>query len=150
MSKRSRYGQKAWGNTKLPAGFNVTKVPYRQSGKITPGESAHWKVRAQSAEARLKALQDDIKRRQTTDAFYQSREWWQARYRALKRSNQSCELCGATKESGAILQVDHIKPRSRFPNLALDLANLQVLCRDCNMGKGAWDTTDWRKNPPAD
>lgn len=40
--------------------------------------------------------------------------------------------------------VDHIKPASRFPDLALDLENLQVLCNDCNMGKSNDDYTDFR------
>src|SRR5262249_39926358 len=39
---------------------------------------------------------------------------------------------------------DHIKPRSKFPELELELGNLQVLCADCNLGKRAWDQTDWR------
>ena len=25
------------------------------------------------------------------------------------------------------------------------LDNLQILCSDCNAGKGNWDQTDWRK-----
>jgi hypothetical protein len=37
-------------------------------------------------------------------------------------------------------------PRSEFPELELDLSNLQALCRDCNVGKPASDTTDWRDN----
>lgn len=31
-----------------------------------------------------------------------------------------------------------------FPDLALSMDNLQVLCGDCNHGKGNWDVTDWR------
>lgn len=46
------------------------------------------------------------------------------------------------------MNVDHIKPRRLFPWLALELKNLQVLCHDCNHGKGNWDQTDWR--PSAD
>ena len=44
-----------------------------------------------------------------------------------------------------MLNVDHIKPRFLFPDLALRLDNLQVLCGDCNEGKGNWDMTDWRQ-----
>ena len=42
--------------------------------------------------------------------------------------------------------MDHIKPVSKFPKLRLAESNLQVLCEDCNMGKSAWDETDWRKS----
>lgn len=78
--------------------------------------------------------------------FYSSDEWRQTRYHALLANDGRCECCGASKASGAVLHVDHIKPRSRFPEFALDLANLQVLCADCNIGKGAADETDWRRD----
>lgn len=42
------------------------------------------------------------------------------------------------------MHVDHIKPRSLFPDLALRLENLQVLCSQCNEAKSNIDTTDWR------
>ncbi|MFK8185415.1 MAG: HNH endonuclease [Phormidesmis sp.] len=35
--------------------------------------------------------------------------------------------------------IDHIKPISRYPNLALDPDNLQILCADCNLTKGCKD-----------
>jgi len=76
--------------------------------------------------------------------FYESQEWLELRYRALKLHGGHCQCCGNAPIPGNPLQVDHIKPRSRFPELELDLNNLQVLCKSCNMGKGAWDTTDWR------
>lgn len=78
------------------------------------------------------------------DEFYSSWEWKRVRYEALKKYGAKCMLCGATAEDGAKICVDHIKPRSRFPELQFDVNNLQVLCNDCNMGKGAWDETDWR------
>lgn len=77
--------------------------------------------------------------------FYDSWEWKSARYEALKRYGARCMVCGATPADGARICVDHIKPRSRYPELQLDIDNLQILCNDCNMGKGNWDETDWRK-----
>lgn len=87
---------------------------------------------------------DRLIERRPGDAFYQSREWLELRYRVLKKSAGCCQCCGARGAADNPLQVDHIKPRARFPELALVEANLQVLCRDCNLGKGAWDATDWR------
>lgn len=55
-----------------------------------------------------------------------------------------CQSCGATPESGAVMNVDHIKPRKIYPELALTESNLQVLCHECNHGKGNWDMTDFR------
>ena len=76
--------------------------------------------------------------------FYTSDAWRQVRYFALVANNGRCECCGSGKHDGVILHVDHIKPRSLYPEYALDPANLQVLCADCNLGKRAHDDTDWR------
>lgn len=63
---------------------------------------------------------------------------------ALRKYGPKCMCCGATPDHGAVMNVDHIKPRKLFPHLALDLDNLQILCHVCNHGKGNWDQTDWR------
>lgn len=78
-------------------------------------------------------------------AFYRSEEWRIVRFQALKDSRGCCDLCGRSqRDHGVVLHVDHIRPRSKFPELALCLANLQILCEDCNLGKGNRDDTDWR------
>lgn len=78
------------------------------------------------------------------DDFLASKAWKRARIRALTRHGSRCQACGTTPQDGARLNVDHIKPRRLFPALALDDDNLQVLCGDCNEGKGNWDMTDFR------
>ena len=78
------------------------------------------------------------------EGFYKSREWKALRYQALVLHGGRCQCCGATAQDGAVLHVDHIKPKSKYPALALEITNLQVLCADCNMGKSNKDETDWR------
>lgn len=78
------------------------------------------------------------------DRFYESREWRELRYKALVMYGPICQCCGATRGPGVVLHVDHVKPRSKFPALQLELANLQILCADCNIGKSNKDQTDWR------
>lgn len=85
-----------------------------------------------------------LNRRAHSDAFYRSDAWLRLRYEALRRNDGRCEACGASKADGVLLHVDHIMPRSKFPDLELALDNLQVLCEDCNVGKSNRDTTDWR------
>lgn len=80
----------------------------------------------------------------TSDAFLQSFEWRALRMQALKLHGTKCQCCGATPSTGAVMNVDHVKPRKFYPELALVLENLQILCGDCNHGKGNWDETDWR------
>lgn len=80
----------------------------------------------------------------TSDAFLLTFEWRKLRMQALKKYGPKCMCCGATPATGAVMNVDHIKPRKKHPELALDINNLQILCHDCNHGKGNWDQTDWR------
>ena len=75
--------------------------------------------------------------RTKTSSFYNTREWLDLRVRVIANSDGRCVLCGASREHGAELHVDHIKPRSRYPKQALDISNLQVLCAECNIGKAA-------------
>ena len=78
------------------------------------------------------------------NAFLSSYEWRRIRMEVLKKYGARCQCCGATAKDGVVINVDHIKPRRLFPQLALDINNLQVLCEVCNHGKGNWDMTDWR------
>lgn len=84
------------------------------------------------------------KYKKKVDSFLQSFEWRKLRMVALKKYGPRCQCCGATPATGATINVDHIKPRKLFPELALDIDNLQILCHECNHGKGNWDQTDWR------
>jgi 5-methylcytosine-specific restriction endonuclease McrA len=42
------------------------------------------------------------------------------------------------------IHIDHIKPRSKYPELELEFDNLQVLCATCNVKKSNIDETDYR------
>lgn len=79
-------------------------------------------------------------KKKTASDFYRSWKWKKLRFHALKRYGPKCMLCGSEER----IVVDHIKPRSKFPELELDPENLQVLCNDCNMGKSNDDYTDFR------
>lgn len=69
--------------------------------------------------------------------FYSTREWMKIRWECLIKSDGKCIMCGRSKQDNAILHVDHIKPRSKYPELELDINNLQILCKECNLGKGS-------------
>ena len=78
-------------------------------------------------------------------AFYQSDAWRRIRYAVLERDGARCACCGRTPQRhDVVVHVDHIKPRSVEPERELDPTNLQVLCEDCNLGKSADYSTDWR------
>jgi 5-methylcytosine-specific restriction endonuclease McrA len=100
-------------------------------------------------------LQESIRRNARypakTGDFYRTREWASVRYAALMKSDGRCKCCGASSADGAVLHVDHIKPRSLFPSLEFSLSNLQVLCDLCNIAKSNIDMTNWKiKHDPED
>ncbi|MAF42865.1 MAG: hypothetical protein CMI54_01675 [Parcubacteria group bacterium] len=77
--------------------------------------------------------------------FYYSDEWRRLRVRVLEKYKCKCMMCGRSpKKHGVVIHVDHIKPRSKNPELSLDFDNLQLLCEDCNLGKSNKYQTDWR------
>ena len=74
--------------------------------------------------------------------FYSSEAWRKLRPVVFSMYGNQCmnPKCGNVNE----LQIDHIKPRSKFPQLALDLNNLQVLCGPCNRKKSNVEIIDYR------
>lgn len=61
------------------------------------------------------------------------------RFKVFKRDNYTCQRCGKKDD----LTLDHIKPRLQGGENSLD--NLQVLCKSCNIQKGA-SVVDFRDN----
>lgn len=86
-------------------------------------------------------------RETVTTTFYNRPEWKALRYEVLREDGAKCVGCNSGRESGAVLHVDHIRPRSVFPELALERSNLQILCADCNLGKSNKYADDFRKPP---
>lgn len=78
----------------------------------------------------------------TGQAFLQSPEWKALRLSVIAKYGGKCMCCGATPKRG--INVDHIKCRRDFPQLALEEDNLQVLCSTCNKRKGNKHSTDYR------
>lgn len=84
------------------------------------------------------------------DNFYRSWEWRTLRMEVLREFGAACQCCGAKRGDLAMdgqpvrICVDHIKPLAKHWELRLERSNLQVLCDECNQGKGAWDETDYR------
>jgi hypothetical protein len=67
-----------------------------------------------------------------SDQFYNSTDWKKVRDQALATLENVCVQCGTNQK----LSVDHIYPRSKFPEKALELSNTQILCLRCNSSKG--------------
>jgi hypothetical protein len=82
------------------------------------------------------------------EEFYESRDWYILRAAAIEAHGRTCLACGQSAPD-VIIQVDHIRPISIFWANRFDLDNLQVLCKQCNIGKSNISIKDWRViHPP--
>ena len=72
----------------------------------------------------------------SSSGFLRSKEWKELRLKALELYGLACFKCGRENSRMFPINVDHIKPRKFFPELALDITNLQPLCGPCNKKKG--------------
>jgi len=82
--------------------------------------------------------------------FYESREWRELRFKVLRKYGPTCMACFKPGSPGNPMHVDHIKPRSKYPELELDIDNLQILCEDCNLGKCNYTEEDLRPKSALD
>ena len=55
------------------------------------------------------------------------------RFDVFTRDNYKCRICGRSAQDGALLEVDHIIPKSKGGSDKTE--NLQTLCFECNRGK---------------
>ncbi len=63
------------------------------------------------------------------------RKWKQQQYKLQEGCCVNCQKSISLKGS----HIDHIKPLSRHPSLAIAPDNLRILCADCNLSKGKKD-----------
>lgn len=101
------------------------KTLIEKTASMTPNEIA----------ARLRA---------SSDGFLLSPEWQAVRRQAMERYGCVCCKCGREGTARSPINFDHIKPRKHFPELALDIENLQPLCARCNKRKGNGPAVDYR------
>ncbi len=94
------------------------------------GKPSYWKGKSLSAERR-QAISDRMKGTVPWNFTGDTLRW--TKMQALKRDDYTCQECGL--QDREVVQVDHIKPKSLFPELATALGNLTTLCANCHMRK---------------
>lgn len=58
-----------------------------------------------------------------------TKEYREFRLKILERDNNKCVKCGSTQK----LQIHHIKPANKFPELLMEESNVQTLCAKCHI-----------------
>ena len=64
--------------------------------------------------------------------FYDKNAWKKARMMALQRDRHLCQGCLRRGRITVATTVHHVKPTASYPELALELGNMESLCRDCH------------------
>ena len=64
--------------------------------------------------------------------FYHKPAWRRLRLLALQRDHYLCQACLRRQKITAATEVHHIKELEDFPELGLELSNLESLCWNCH------------------
>ncbi len=103
-------------------------------GEVEKGNrfiSGHQQIgRKRTDESKLKMR---LSRLGKTPGNFNGGSWHYWRRHALIRDDYTCQICGFRNMD--IMIVDHKLPKSKYPELKLNLDNLQTLCPNCNQIK---------------
>lgn len=121
----------------LAAIASIAKLKRRREKAARAAEWQKYRPISAPGIPSASTLERDIKN------FYASWEWKRLSFDVKQARGRRCECCGAGAPHVRII-TDHIRPLRKYWHLRLDPLNLQVLCDDCNMGKGSRDETDFR------
>lgn len=132
---------------KRPTKAERRKMALEESRRIKPNTQVAAEIRAHRAKTQRgprvgQLLVEGVDVR--SKEFLNTYAWTRLRMHALTLYGRKCMCCGATPDDGAVMNVDHIKPRKTHPELALDIRNVQAICAACNKGKCNEFDTDWR------
>ncbi len=64
--------------------------------------------------------------------WYGKGSWKRARMQALNRDHWLCQECLRQGRVRTAKEVHHLKPLELYPELGLELSNLESLCRECH------------------
>jgi len=123
----SHYKPRTWS-------YNIEKMQDTIRKKCKTGE---WQkmISAKAQGIPIEEWQNFVTKE--SEFFYHSDEWKKLRNEIFKRDNHTCMLC---LERGGNLNAHHIKKRSEFKELSLDMDNIITLCVNCH------DKTKFREN----
>jgi len=117
------------------------KNPYKKEPVLSYKELQAKVKHLEETILRIEARNEYAPKAAYAPSFYTTDAWRKLRFDALKKYGPVCMLCKITNVK---MHVDHIQPRSKRPDLEMDINNLQILCEDCNLGKSNRDESDFR------
>ena len=82
--------------------------------------------------------------------FYKSAKWRKLRKSIVSRDGGHCQSCliKYNRIESRNLEIHHIKPRSKYPELRFEESNLITLCKSCNTRTGTREELDFAWTVP--
>jgi len=137
FAKPYNISKASWfGNDKRPNGVQYCSISCRNAsliGRTAPNKGVKGLI--QWDEKRRIALQILWhKKREISDyCKFSGSKWTNVRKHVLARDNYECQECGFSEKE--IMQVDHILPKSIYPELMYKSENCITLCPNCHARK---------------
>jgi hypothetical protein len=104
-----------------------------QTLKLSPKQiSAKLSVPINTVYKIISKVKRDSYGKTSETLIYKTSKYKEWRALVLARDNHKCLNCGFSGNKDNPLQVDHIKPRSLYPELALTVSNGRTLCLRCH------------------
>lgn len=101
-------------------------------------------------ERRSNRLYDKYKRTPEARKFYKGKAWRATRKVRLIKDNYLCQPCFRDKTITKANAVHHKKELVDYPELALDISNLESICNSCHnkhhREKGGWNKKEKLKS----
>lgn len=94
---------------------------------------------------RKQYAKDYAKRNPNKTKVIRSGKWKTFRKRIIERDGGHCQRCLIKYNliTTSNLEVHHIKPRDRYPELTFEETNCVTLCKTCNLQLGTQETLDF-------
>lgn len=93
-----------------------------------------------TAKERIRIIKNSNKKTKK-NCFYLTNRWLVLKAKVRNLYKCGCMKCGKTN---CEIHIDHIFPRSTYPELQYNFNNLQILCKECNEEKSNFNTIDYR------
>lgn len=104
-----------------------------QTLRLSPKQiSSKLNLPIQAVYKTISRVKRDSYGKTTETLVYKTTKYQEWRSLVLSRDLYKCVNCGTAGNKNNPLQVDHIKPRSLFPELALTVSNGRTLCLFCH------------------
>lgn len=114
--------------------FKKGSTPWNKGKKHSP--ETIKKLKAQwSPERKARARELALEKSKGKINWKHTQEYKDWRTKVFKRDNWTCQDCG---QRGGVLNADHIKPQSLYPELRFKVSNGRTLCRPCHKKTPTW------------